>query len=119
MMDLYLQMGLALILVSGLILIMGLFIKKRQDREGLMHVMGYQSLGPKKGIAMVKVGQEILLVGVTATDIKLLKSVDAAFEPSPEAVSAGQNTPAAAFPQGASDVLKKLRTIKDTLYAAH
>ena len=78
MMDLYLQMGIALILVSGLIVLCGLFVKKRQDREGLMKIMGYQSLGPKKGLAMVRVGREVLLVGVTATDVKLLKSMDRA-----------------------------------------
>ncbi len=78
MMDLYLQMGIALILVSGVIILLGLFVKKRQDKEGLMKIMGYQSLGPKKGLAMVRVGREVLLVGVTATDVKLLKSMDRA-----------------------------------------
>lgn len=78
MMDLYLQMGIALILVSGVIILFGLFVKKRQDKEGLMKIMGYQSLGPKKGLAMVRVGREVLLVGVTATDVKLLKSMDLA-----------------------------------------
>jgi len=76
MMDFYLQMGIALILVSGSIVLFGLFVRKRQDKEGLMKIMGYQSLGPKKGLAMVRVGQEVLLVGVTATDVKLLKSMD-------------------------------------------
>jgi flagellar biogenesis protein FliO len=76
MMDLYLHMGVALILVSGLILLLGTVVKKRQDKGSLMKIMGYQSLGPKKGLAMVRVGQEMLLVGVTATDVKLLKSLD-------------------------------------------
>jgi flagellar biogenesis protein FliO len=117
MMDLYLQMGIALILVSGLILLMGLFMKKRQDKVGLRHIMGYQSLGQKKGIAMVKVGQEVLLVGVTATDIKLLKTVDAALGRSTEPADQ-PDTSASMFPQSASDALNRLRTIKDSLYAA-
>lgn len=75
MMDLYLHMGLALVLVSGLIFLLGLFVKKKQDKGSLMKIMGYQSLGPKKGMAMVKVGQEVLLLGVTANDVKLLKTL--------------------------------------------
>ncbi len=75
MMDLYLHMGFALILVSGLIFLLGLFVKKKQDKSSLMKIMGYQSLGPKKGMAMVKVGQEVLLLGVTANDVKLLKTL--------------------------------------------
>jgi len=43
-------------------------------------ITGDQSLGPKKGIAMVKVGPEVLLVGVTTTDIKLLKAKDTVIE---------------------------------------
>jgi len=76
MMDLYLHMGLALILVSGLIFLVGMFVKKKQDKGSLMKILGYQSLGPKKGMAMVKVGQEVLLLGVTANDVKLLKTLN-------------------------------------------
>jgi len=76
MMDLYLHMGLALILVSALIFLLGLFVKKKQEKGSLMKIMGYQSLGPKKGMAMVKVGQEVLLLGVTANDVKLLKTLN-------------------------------------------
>jgi flagellar biogenesis protein FliO len=75
MMNLYLHMGLALVLVSGLIVLLGLAVKKKQDKGGLMKVMGYQSLGPKKGMAMVRVGQEVLLLGVTANDVRLLKTL--------------------------------------------
>jgi flagellar biogenesis protein FliO len=75
MTDLYLHMGLALVLVSGLVFLLGLFVKKKQDKGSLMKVMGYQSLGPKKGMAMVKVGQEVLLLGVTANDVRLLKTL--------------------------------------------
>ncbi len=121
MMDLYLHMGMALVLVSGLIFLLGRFFKKRQEKESLMKIMGYQSLGPKKGIAMVKVGPEVLLVGVTATDIKLLKTMDAVVEE--------RETEAPHHPQAmqkvitadASEKLQKLRALKgalkDSLYA--
>jgi len=76
MIDLYLQMGVALILVSGLIFAVGYVAKKNRSKVNLMTIMGYQSLGPKKGMAMVRIGREVLLLGVTATDIKLLKTMD-------------------------------------------
>jgi flagellar biogenesis protein FliO len=115
MMDLYLHMGLALIAVSGLVLVLGYVLKKRQGGDGLMKVMGYQSLGPKKGIAMVKVGAEVLLVGVTATDVKLLKSMDAFADgagarplPEPEA---------RVITADAVEKLNRLKALKDKVYA--
>jgi flagellar biogenesis protein FliO len=111
MTELYLQMGIALVLVSGLILLLGLFVRKRQDKDCLMRVMGYQSLGPKKGIAMVKAGNEVLLVGVTASDVKLLKTVEGVVEKTDEQRS---TTPAA----DQSPLLAKLRAMKESLYAA-
>ena len=69
-------MLLALILVGGLIFLLGHFVKKKQGHGSLMKIMGYQSLGPKKGLAIVRVGREAILVGVTATDIKFLKNLD-------------------------------------------
>ncbi len=125
MIDLYLHMGIALALVSGLILLLGLFLKKRQEKEGLMKVMGYQSLGPKKGIAMVKIGQEVLLVGVTATDIKLLKAMDArVHEPETERQPEIERPPEKACRIIMADTSDKLRTLKalkntlkDAMYA--
>jgi flagellar biogenesis protein FliO len=121
MIDIYLHMGVALILVSGLIFLLGLFFKKRQDKESLMKIMGYQSLGPKKGIAMVKVGPEVLLVGVTATDIKLLKAMDAIVEgQETEAPQQREKTPNV-ITADVSEKLQKLRALKgalkDSLYA--
>ncbi len=143
MMDLYLHMGLALILVSGLILLLGLFVKKRQGKESLMKIMGYQSLGPKKGMAMVRIGQEVLLLGVTANDVKLLKTMDGyeeetahpvSFEKVVAGIAANASEKFNAFAAGnetanprqqekadrvivanTNDKLKKLRAIKDAL----
>jgi flagellar biogenesis protein FliO len=133
MMDLYLHMGLALILVSGLILVLGIVAKKKQERGSLMKVMGYQSLGPKKGMAMVRVGREVLLLGVTANDVKLLKAMDG-FEdenghPSFAQVAADaaaqadtadddgrqQEKTERVIVADTGDKLKKLRAIKDAL----
>ena len=113
MTNLYLQTGTGLVLVVGVILLLGTFLKKRQEKDGLMKIMGYQSLGAKKGIAMVKIGQEVLLVSVTATDVKLLKTLDGVSDES-------EGEPQKAAPATVADItdkLKKLRAMKDTLYA--
>jgi flagellar biogenesis protein FliO len=76
MTDIYIKMAIALIAVVGIICLMGFFLKKKQGKAGLMNILSYQSLGQRKGIAALKIGKEILLVGVTSTDIKLLKAYD-------------------------------------------
>ena len=109
MIGLFLQMLFALALVVGAVVALGAAAKRRQTSTGLMKVVAYQPLGQRKGIAAVQVGGEVLLVGVTPTDVKLLKSVDGPLE----APSADKDrTPAA------SDKLKVLRSIKERLYAA-
>jgi len=115
MTDLYLQTGFALLFVIGTILLLGKFAKKRQQKDGLMKVMGYQSLGPKKGIAMVKVGPEVLLVSVTATDIRLLKTFEGVIE-EPAAEQPPRKADKSTFTD-ITDKLKKLRAMKETLYA--
>jgi len=72
----YLQMAIALVVVIGLILVVGILLKKKKGRPSLITVLAYQSFGPRKGIAALKIGAEILLIGVTSTDLKLLKTVD-------------------------------------------
>ena len=72
----YLQMTVALVVVIGLIVVIGTVLKRKQTKSSLMTVLTYQSFGPKKGIAALKIGTEILLVGVTSTDLKLLKTFD-------------------------------------------
>ena len=112
MTDLYFQMGIALTLVIGMIVVLGMVLKKKQDKDGLMKILGYQSLGPKKGIAAVKIGQEVLLVGVTATDLKLLKSFD-----DPQEEQAPARMPEKATVADITEKLKKLKALKETLYA--
>jgi flagellar biogenesis protein FliO len=69
----YIQTAAALVFVIILIVGLSYFMRKRQGAEGFMKVVGYQSLGPKKGVAAVKIGREILLLGVSVSDIRLLK----------------------------------------------
>jgi len=72
----YFQMIVALVIVIGLIFVIGTILKRKQTKSSLMTVLTYQSFGPRKGIAALKIGTEILLVGVTSTDLKLLKTFD-------------------------------------------
>ncbi|GBD39481.1 hypothetical protein HRbin37_01763 [bacterium HR37] len=77
MTEAYIQTALALGLVVGLILVMGVFIGKRQKKtEEIIKILAYRSLGLKKGISVVKIGKEILVIGVTSNDFKLLKTID-------------------------------------------
>jgi flagellar biogenesis protein FliO len=56
----YFQMVAALVFVILLILGAGYLLRKKQNRFGLMDVVSYQSIGPKKGVAALKVGDEEL-----------------------------------------------------------
>jgi flagellar biosynthetic protein FliO len=99
----YLQMAAALALVVGLIFLMGYVLKKKQNMgSGLMKVLAYQSLGPRKGLVAVKVAEDVLLLGVTATDLKLLKAYEqGTFKAEPVDAAVGN--------------LKKLKTLKESL----
>lgn len=72
----YIQVAFALIAVIGVILAIGYILKKRQNKPSLITVLDYHSFGQRKGIAALKVGAEVLLVSITSTDIKLLKTFD-------------------------------------------
>lgn len=102
MIGLYLQMAVALAVVIGLIIIIAIVLKKKQSKSPLMTVLSYQSFGPRKGIAALKIGAEILLVGITSTDLKLLKTFDEN-ELDPELV------------KDINEKLSKLRNIKKLL----
>lgn len=106
MTEAYLQMAAALAAVVGLIFVMGFFLRRKQAKAGLMNVLAYQSFGSRKGIAALKIGREILLVGVTSTDVKLLKTLDE-HEIETDTV------------RDISDKVKRLRTMKEHLDENH
>jgi flagellar biogenesis protein FliO len=79
MTDLLLQTGAALAFVILLIAAAAWVYKNRKaGTPGLFHVLGYQPFGPRRGIAAVRVGREVLVLGVTNTDLRLLRVLDAA-----------------------------------------
>lgn len=69
----YLQVAAALLFVVLLIVAAGFVLKKKQNKFGLMSVVSYQPFGPRKGVAALKIGKEILILGVTQNDMRLLK----------------------------------------------
>lgn len=73
MTDLYIQVITALAAVLGLIFLFAFFLRKRHVRNEMMKVIAYHPLGTRKGIAAMKVGEEVLLLGITPADIKLLR----------------------------------------------
>lgn len=102
MIEAYLQMAVALIAVIGIIVVGGYLLRKRQEKSSLINILAYHSFGPRKGIAALKIGSEILLVGVTSTDIKLLRTMSEV-ELQPE------------FVTEINQKLTKLKTIKKRL----
>jgi flagellar biogenesis protein FliO len=69
----YLQVAAALLFVVLLIVAGGFVLKKKQNRFGLMSIVSYQPFGPKKGVAALKIGKEVLILGLTQNDIRLLR----------------------------------------------
>ncbi len=103
MTDLYIQMVIALAGVVGLIFIIGFILKKKQLKPGIINVVSYQPFGARKAIVALRIGKEILLVGITPTDLKLLKTYH---EKDLEADTV----------RDLNDKLVRLKNIKETLY---
>jgi flagellar biogenesis protein FliO len=54
-----------------------------------MRLEEYLAMGPRKGIAAVRVGAEVFIIGVTVNDFRLLKAIPGA----DFAIDAGGRTP--------------------------
>jgi len=76
MTELVMQMIAALALVILLIFVMAYAYRKKNRGTALISLVSYQSIGQKIGIAALRIGGEILVIGVTPTDFKLLKRLD-------------------------------------------
>jgi len=104
MTDLLLQMGAALAFVILLIAAAAwAYRKKRPAEPGHIALVAYHPFGPRRGIAAVRVGREVLVVGVTNADLKLFRVVDA------DALESG--TVAAV-----ADKVRRLRQIREELH---
>lgn len=103
MTDTYLQVVLSLAGVAGLIYLLGFLMRRKQGGDNLMKVIAYQSFGQRKGIAALKIGSDIHIVGITPNDIKFLKTY--------EEIAVTRE-----IGRGINDKLKRLKGIKENLY---
>ena len=77
MIETVLKMGLSLAGVLALILLLSFLARKRKySGSKLMSVVAYQPFGSKRGVAALRVGGEVLLLGVTQAEFRLLKTFD-------------------------------------------
>ncbi len=69
---------LALLFVLGvLVLVLKLVKGKILPQRGIIEMLHYQPLGPKCGLAIVKVAQDYMLVGLAEQNVSLLTKLEA------------------------------------------
>jgi flagellar biogenesis protein FliO len=91
--------------IIGLILsmvVLGVLFRRKQKQSHIIQMVAYQSLGSKKGVAALQVGNEILLIGIMPTGFRVLKTMEA------KEVIATQEAPY-------SDRMEKLRKLKEEI----
>lgn len=77
------SMILSLLMVLGLIIICALVLKRfnlTQQNSGQLKVIASLSLGAKERIVVVQIGEEQLVLGVSAQQISLLKNLETPIE---------------------------------------
>jgi LPXTG-motif cell wall-anchored protein len=57
--------------------VLGFLYRRKQKQSHLLSLVAYQSLGAKKGVAALQVGNEILVLGVMPTGFRVLKTMAA------------------------------------------
>lgn len=67
-----------LVVLGGIYLFLRLLKTRMLPRKGMIEMLQYQSFGPKKGIAIVKVLKEYLVIGLADQNISLLSKLDPA-----------------------------------------
>lgn len=78
MTELIAQTGGALAFVLLLIAAAAYVYRKRKPgAPGLFRLVAYHPFGPRRGVAALRVGSEVLILGVTNADLKLLRVLDA------------------------------------------
>jgi flagellar biogenesis protein FliO len=77
MIDSTLSFVTALVGIVLSLIFFGVLYRRKQKQSGILNLVAYQSLGAKKGVAALQVGQEILLVGVMPNGLRVLKTIAA------------------------------------------
>jgi flagellar biogenesis protein FliO len=91
----------------GLVLSMvvfGFMYRRKQKQSNIINLVAYQSLGAKKGVAALRVGGEILVVGIMPSGFRVLKTLEA------EAVTEKAEGPV-------TERIEKLRKLKEEIDA--
>lgn len=77
-MELFLRVFFSLIAVVGLMWFLARMASRRMDgtHASLVRLVGRQSVGRSASVAVVSVGERLLVVGVTESDVRLLTELD-------------------------------------------
>ncbi|MFO0752722.1 MAG: flagellar type III secretion system pore protein FliP [Thermodesulfovibrionales bacterium] len=67
-----------LLILGGMYLLLRLLKQKILPRKGMIEMVHYQALGPRRGVALIKVLNEYLVVGIAEGSISLLSKPDPA-----------------------------------------
>lgn len=88
--------GLSLLVVLGLMWLLARYLRGRTGGRaiGAMEVVARQGLGRSSAVAVVRVGEQALVLGVTEQQITLLGNADLAALVTPAADDAGTVSPA-------------------------
>jgi flagellar biogenesis protein FliO len=88
-------------LILSMVVLVVLF-RRKQKQSHIIRMVAYQSLGSKKGVAALQVGNEILFLGIMPNGIRVLKTMEA------KEVIETQSNPY-------SDRLEKLKKLKEEI----
>jgi flagellar biogenesis protein FliO len=70
---------LALIIVLGMLVLVLKYVKGRiMPQRGIIELLHYQALGPKRGLSIVRVAGQYMLIGVGDQSVSLLTKLEAA-----------------------------------------
>jgi len=68
--------GALLITLAAVYLLLGFLKKKIQPQKGMIEMLHYQSFGPKRGIAVIKILNDYMAVGIADQGISLLSKLN-------------------------------------------
>lgn len=71
----YIQIIAALAALASMVGIFTYLARKKQQNSSLMSIVAYQSVGQKNAVAALRVGGEVLILGVTPSEFKVLKTL--------------------------------------------
>jgi flagellar biogenesis protein FliO len=77
MMDGSLSFITALVGLLMSLVVLGFLVRRKRKTSNIITLVAYQSLGSKKGVAALQVGNELLVIGVMPNGFRVLKTMEA------------------------------------------